>query len=773
MPAVVTELVIDSDAANEGAASFSVAMAKAAQASNDNLKSISDNTAALSKQMSGLTDATKAAADQASSSWSNFAVKVALAAGAAYLGISALYTAFKVIYDLVVLVPSTIAEAWDLGNQKLVEYVALAEKATASGVSTDFFQRITKAATDAKTPVDDLTAAFAKLNSATADTLGGTSAQQRLNQLLTGDSNPLNADGTLKAQNGNFQGNTGVAQLANANTTEDKFRAIASLIDQAMQAGQRLAALDVAKTFLGDAVAANLAKDSDYLNKMLASADAIAAADLIPQAQIDNAVSLQNRLDAAEKILSERWHPIQDLLTAGGIAMKGVWVDIVEAVASAFDWTVKLVESLQPVLQYLPAIGNALLSAIAAIAGPLGAVIQAFQILGQYLGAGSPADNDPMAAAKSKLASGMSNPANIAGAAAQSNAIQNSVFRDTSVSPKATSANDNNDAVDNAINALNKHTLATQADADAVGLGAAALAVFRAQAQETAAVAKNGGEETDEQAAKFKALQVAAGAAADALAKAQVNSNIQFAGGTAFLSANDVAIATQLKGIYGNDIPAALNSTYASSIRVNDAMKEIGTALDTNITSGLTDIVTGTKSVSQGFSDMGTAIVKALDQAIIKLLIVQPLMQSLQSGLSGLGFGSLAGSGAAAQTASASTLSGNTGGAFFGPGFAGGTDSAPGGWAMVGENGPELMRVPAGSQILPNGVSPSNDNGGSNVTVNLIEDSSRAGQVQQSQNSNGGLNINAYVDSITAKNAANPGSATSQVLNQRGKLATR
>lgn len=34
--------------------------------------------------------------------------------------------------------------------------------------------------------------------------------------------------------------------------------------------------------------------------------------------------------------------------------------------------------------------------------------------------------------------------------------------------------------------------------------------------------------------------------------------------------------------------------------------------------------------------------------------------------------------------------------------YASGTDSAPGGWAIVGEKGPELMYVPKGSQIIPN-----------------------------------------------------------------------
>jgi hypothetical protein len=35
------------------------------------------------------------------------------------------------------------------------------------------------------------------------------------------------------------------------------------------------------------------------------------------------------------QILSQRWHPIQDLLTQLGIKMKELWVDIVEEIAKA------------------------------------------------------------------------------------------------------------------------------------------------------------------------------------------------------------------------------------------------------------------------------------------------------------------------------------------------------------------------------------------------------------------------------------------------------
>ena len=70
-----------------------------------------------------------------------------------------------------------VGQAWELGNAKLAEYVALSEKAAASGVSTDFFQRLGKAAEAAVTPVDTLTAAMKKLNDAAAPQLGGNAAE--------------------------------------------------------------------------------------------------------------------------------------------------------------------------------------------------------------------------------------------------------------------------------------------------------------------------------------------------------------------------------------------------------------------------------------------------------------------------------------------------------------------------------------------------------------------------------------------------------------------
>jgi hypothetical protein len=67
-----------------------------------------------------------------------------------------------------------VTQAWDLGNAKFAEYVALSEKAAASGVSTDFYQRIAKATERARGPIDQLTDALKSVRDATADQLGGT-----------------------------------------------------------------------------------------------------------------------------------------------------------------------------------------------------------------------------------------------------------------------------------------------------------------------------------------------------------------------------------------------------------------------------------------------------------------------------------------------------------------------------------------------------------------------------------------------------------------------
>lgn len=750
MPQVVTELVIDSSGAQQGAAAYSDAMNKASQAANDNLKAIADNTAALRNSMTGLNDNAR----QASEGTAGYAVELASVAnhlrqageaayafspafrsvvnemavpalaaagtalevvasgmvtgtnlagtglialagaaekvapgmlgltsyvrsagvameafaptiggiGASILGmVGTIAARFLPIVGQILLVYDAIkliGEAWTLGGQKLAEYVALSEKATAANVSTDFFQRITKASTDAKVPVDALLAALANLDKATQNQLGTVDSAGNVTQ---GNSAQARLDALTKA--GNFQGNSGVSDLKNATDTESKYRAVLSLISQAVDAGQRLAALDVAKTFLGQPAADAIAKSSSSAKDLLAAADRIDADTLVKQADVDRADALKQKWDAAVAILEQRWHPIQDLLTDQGIKMQAAWVDIVASIASAVDGVTKLVLKIAEIPQtfwdYAKTGIHAAATGVAAVApallGPPGVAIGGV--------AGIVAD---ATATDQTTASGsfLDRLGKFGGTASRTptNIKDSPLYKDTSHPvPDANSGSSEASAYDRTTASLTKYIETTKAATASVGASASEQERLKAAAELTAAGIKDGLTPAAAAAkAQLDGITVSAGAAADALAKAKVAGQIDFGQKTAMLSQEDVQIATQLKGIYGNDIPAALNSTYAAQIRVNDAMKQVSSSIETNLTSGLTDIVSGTKSVSQGFHDMAASILKDIEQMVIKFAIVQPLMQSF--GLGGLGslFGGATGGAGVSLGSASSPLAGLT-----------------------------------------------------------------------------------------------------------------
>lgn len=161
------------------------------------------------------------------------------------------------------------------------------------------------------------------------------------------------------------------------------------------------------------------------------------------------------------------------------------------------------------------------------------------------------------------------------------------------------------------------------------------------------------------------------------------------------------------------------------------------------MTDGLTAVITGTKSVSAAFKDMATSIVTDLVRIGIQRTLVDPLANALfpvkpptatqgQISFGPLGQGGGGPSGTLADPVyvapsplgsagfSGLSLGGNLAdGAANGGGgnplsflasiasifgFASGTDFAPGGLSMVGENGPELLNLPRGAGVINNGT---------------------------------------------------------------------
>jgi hypothetical protein len=103
-------------------------------------------------------------------------------------------------------------------------------------------------------------------------------------------------------------------------------------------------------------------------------------------------------------------------------------------------------------------------------------------------------------------------------------------------------------------------------------------------------------------------------------------------------------------------------------------MKGLSSQIESDLTSGLTYLVSGSKSAGQAFSDMSNTIIRAIEQMIIKITIVEPLMKALQSAIggSGLNVGSLLGGGGAGGSSTGTGLSlASTGGLYHTGGIVG------------------------------------------------------------------------------------------------------
>ena len=141
------------------------------------------------------------------------------------------------------------------------------------------------------------------------------------------------------------------------------------------------------------------------------------------------------------------------------------------------------------------------------------------------------------------------------------------------------------------------------------------------------------------------------------------------------LELND-AIATQ--ATRAAEAKQALAEHQFQLNKLNAASQTVGQALSTSFTDAIVD----GKKLNEVFSDL----IKTLEKAALNSLIMSFFTPG--AGQSTSLFGSLL------------------------PKFAGGTDSAPGGMAVVGEQGPELVNLPRGSQVIPNSVARSMGAGG-------------------------------------------------------------
>ncbi|MHC2666582.1 phage tail tape measure protein [Bradyrhizobium diazoefficiens] len=266
-------------------------------------------------------------------------------------------------------------------------------------------------------------------------------------------------------------------------------------------------------------------------------------------------------------------------------------------------------------------------------------------------------------------------------------------------------------AVDRQTESIERHIAKMKAEADAAGDGAAALEQARTEALLYDAAQKAGITDLEKFADQFYNLAERAGQAAEALARAKVDADIKFNRQTAFLGPQDLQIAQQLRGAYGS-VAEALNSAQASQLRFNQTLKQLsdlGQEVNRGFWTEVGQNVRNGETAMQAFEHAGLSALGKIADKLVQMAADQ-LWQSAFGGSGGgggllglLGGGGGAGSGSVASW-SGGDLGAGTGGLSF-PMFAGGTNSAPGGPAVVNEEGGEILNLPSGTQVIPHDVS--------------------------------------------------------------------
>lgn len=285
-------------------------------------------------------------------------------------------------------------------------------------------------------------------------------------------------------------------------------------------------------------------------------------------------------------------------------------------------------------------------------------------------------------------------------------------------------------ALDKQIEQIDRHIAKMKADAEAVGEGAGALERARAEALLYDAAQKSGMTDLEKYADQFYELAERAGQAAEALARAKVDADIKFNRQTAFLGPQDLQIAQQLRGAYGS-VAESLNSAQAAQIRFNQNIKQLsdlGQEVNRSFFVEFGQNIRNGESAMQAFEKAGLSalgkIADKLAQMAADQLWSMAFGGSGGGGLGGIGGllglggggGGLFGSGSAASWSTG--LGAGTGGLSF-PMFAGGTNSAPGGPAIVNEDGGEIIDLPSGARVIPHDISmamAANNNSAPNVT---------------------------------------------------------
>lgn len=651
------------------------------------------------KGIDGVRNGTRQAAQYALKQFAEMNAGLAVGAlagyGAAALRLVGVFGAVKVSANLV-------GDAISATRDRLVEMVDVANKAQGTGVSAEFFQTFISGAKGAQDRIAGFEAALDHAFQATKPLLNPDWSvwDQGLTKVNAVEK-AMRETRELFTTDQNF---SGFDLFKDATTQDQKIKAVLVYMQQLKTIGQDVAALDIGEKMFGSQFVDRVRQGKESFDSMLRTLQAGAKETFVSNEAAKNAKDLDDRLKDAHNTITERLKPDWDDLASVALRIKGVWVEVLEAIAAY-----KTTAASLPPLPGSTAASNDLARNnpdpnSAAFANP--AILNAGRRRrGQLPDGTAGVPGSPSGAAQGDaMASGWDYTGY---EQPKPEAVPLPMRRpgDAPKPPPTTIAA--RDPFETTIDGINKRIAALKAETETVDLGTAARAraTSVAQLEEAAkrantAAGKSNTEVTAEQRAEIDKSADAYAKVAVAAEAARVASSIKFDAKTAFLTAEDVAIAEQLRGLYP-DVAAALNSVEAAAMRTNHTMRDMATVGQDLNRSLFVEFGQNIRNGASAMEAFGKAGVNALGKVADKLMdmAAQNLWKSAFGGSGGAG-GLMSLFGLGGGGAPGSVIVGD----YAMPKFAAGTDYAPGGMALVGEKGPEVMHVPRGAQIIPNDV---------------------------------------------------------------------
>ncbi|RJF70865.1 hypothetical protein [Rhodopseudomonas palustris] len=205
--------------------------------------------------------------------------------------------------------------------------------------------------------------------------------------------------------------------------------------------------------------------------------------------------------------------------------------------------------------------------------------------------------------------------------------------------------------IERLIKAFERQTAAQEAEALAAGKSVGETARLRAETVLLDAAQRSGSGVTSELTERITKLAERMGAAAQKAAELRLQSDLAFEASQLGRSSTDAVVADRLRGVYGTDVTAQMDSAIAGTIRFNEAMKELKATTTEIATGALADFRAELRSGAtawEAFQKAGeNAINRLVDKLASKALdnLISNLFGSLLGGSGGLFGGSLGGLG--------------------------------------------------------------------------------------------------------------------------------